>query len=119
MKRIKSFLNKSEVEYRKYLKTKDLDVLAQAGEKLWNVCSLVIQKISRKRLRSYVETKKAANDLTFKHDDFLIAETFLDCYKLHRFFYKGWVDDTNEIKNLYLRSLRGVKVIIARYVGRK
>jgi hypothetical protein len=110
-KRIKSFLMKSRAEYRRYKKTGDEDYLAQAGEKLWNVMSLLVQERAGKKITSYGDMQKEVARLYSTGATSTLLITFKNAYDLHKFFYRGWTDDIREIEGLYEETLNGLRLL--------
>ena len=108
MSRINDFLRKSNSEYRKYVKTGDLDYLAQAGEKLWLVFNLLIEKLTGKKIRSHKMMKKELMNLNDKY----LWQTHDNAFRLHQFFYGGWTEDPEDESNLYLDTLTRIETIM-------
>ena len=106
-KRINSFIKKSENEFKKYQKTKDLDYLAQAGEKLWNIYNMLIEELIKKKIRSHQQMK----GILFKLDDRYLWDTHDKAFNLHKFFYGGYTDNPKDEADLYQDVLVRIKVI--------
>jgi len=112
--RIKSFLSKSQAEYRGYKRTGDSDTLAQAGEKLWNVMSLLVQEKAGRKITSYGELQKAVSDLYGAGATSTLLITFKNAYDLHKFFYRGWTENIKEIEELYAETYNGLRLLGAK-----
>ena len=110
-KRIKSFLVKSQAEFRRYKQTGDSDYLAQAGEKLWNVMSLFVQERAGKKITSFGGMRDAVAKLYAAGATDTLLTTFRNAYDLHKFFYRGWTDDIHEVEGLYVETLEGLKLL--------
>lgn len=113
LRNYKKWLKSSEIEFKKYVSTKDEERLAQAGEKIWNAFNHLIQHIVRKRLKSFSSIRNASRDLEIQKNDSVFTETFDGAYDLHRFFYGNLVEDVSEFKNKYIQ-VRALMIEIER-----
>lgn len=93
MKKIKvwkplTWVRHSKNEYQRYKKTKDLKLLAQSGEKLWNAFNLYADRKLGKEFFSFKSmdgTVRASKDKEF-------VDRYDDALWLHAFFYRGYTD---------------------------
>jgi hypothetical protein len=111
MDRMSGFADKSEAEFKRYESTGDDQYLAQAGEKLWNVFNLYVQKKIGRKVTNYGAMKKAVAELYSQGGSNLLLTTFKNAYDLHIFFYRGWTEDINEIVELYHETRNGMKTL--------
>jgi hypothetical protein len=91
--RISQFLHLSSKEFEEYTKTNDINHLAQAGEKLWNVFSMLVEKIIGKKISRFKELKEAVFSIYRERLDRIVLTAFENAYDLHKFFYRGWTED--------------------------
>ena len=102
---------KSWKNYKKYKKTRELEDLAQAGEKVWFAFNSLIEKKTGKKLKNYRELKKAITDLYEKTGSEMLLRTFRKAYDLHVFFHGGYTEDVRDVENNYLEVVNSIKVL--------
>jgi hypothetical protein len=113
--RISKFLHLSRKEFEEYTKTNDINHLAQAGEKLWNAFSMLVEKIIGKKISRFKELKEAVFDIYKERLDKTILITFENAYDLHRFFYKGWTEDITIEEEQYKLVYDLIELLRKRY----
>lgn len=101
-----TWYNASMKEYAKYKKTKDLETFAQAGEKLYNSITLLLDERTGKKLRNYKQIKAAAMQDPF------IKKIFEDAYWLHVFFYRGFTEDISQEEEKFKNVRDKLKKVI-------
>lgn len=111
MSRVKEFMALANKEYNVWKKSKDINRLAEAGEKLWNAFNMLVQDKWGKPIHNYGTLKKAVSDLYAKGKSNTILTTFDNAYKLHVFFYRGWTEDDAEIDELFIETQNGLKLL--------
>lgn len=111
MSRVKEFMALANKEYSAWKKSKDINRLAEAGEKLWNVFNMLIQDKWGKPIHNYGTLRKAVSDLYNKGMSKTLFTTFENAYQLHKFFYQGWTDDNAEIDELFIETRNGLKLL--------
>lgn len=82
------WVRQSKNEFQRYKKTKDLKLLAQSGEKLWNAFALYVDDRLGKKFFSFGKMDgavQASNDKEF-------VERYDDALWLHSFFYRGYTE---------------------------
>lgn len=100
-----TWLKASGKEYAKYKRTKDLEHFAQAGEKLYNSMTLLLDERTGKRLRNYRQIKEAATKDPF------VKKIFDDAYWLHVFFYRGFTEDIKTEEDKFKRVYKLMKEV--------
>jgi len=111
--RLKTITKKAEEELERYRKTKDMDHLAQSGEKIWLAYNLLIEKIANKKINRFSQLKSEVVSLSL--DDDFVFETFRKAYQLHKFFYRGWTENEKEIERLVINTLKSLEVLKRAY----
>jgi hypothetical protein len=109
--RIKEFWVGSQREFKRFESTQSDEALAQAGEKLWNVFNMWVQQEVGHPVRNFGSLKKAVSELYSKGKSDVILTTFKNAYDLHKYFYRGWTEDVNEIVELYHETSNGLKLL--------
>lgn len=109
-KRISSFLKKSKSEFKRYQETGDVDYLAQAGEKLWNIFNMMMSKHSGKQVRNFKELRRIVGKIFGETGNRLVYDLFLDTYELHKYFYRGH-GETSDEEVRYTNSLHGIEIL--------
>lgn len=104
---------KAEKELEKYRKTRDIDYLAQSGEKIWLAYTLLIEKITNKKIKNFASLRSQVVSLSI--DDDFVFETFRKAYQLHKFFYRGWTENEREIERLAVNTLKSLEVLKRAY----
>ena len=104
-------MQKSKEEFKKFKTTGQTVYLAQAGEKLWNAFNILIELKLKRKTKSFADLKKATGILYQKTWDTLWLDTFQHAYDLHRFFYRGWTDDEDEIVHLFQNTYTRLLVL--------
>ena len=109
--RLKTFLQQAQKEIKQYESVHQTIYLAQAGEKLWNAFNIIIALKSKEKIRSHKDLREAVAKLYAKTGQRVFIEGYESAYELHKFFYRGWTSDIDDIYNkcLYVYSL--IKVI--------
>ena len=110
-KRFKTYIQKAKEEFKKYISTKQDVYLAQAGEKLWNAYNILVEIKLKKKIRSFRDMRNGVSQLYAKTGLKLWIDTFEDAYTLHRFFYRGWTDDEDEIVKLFENTYNEIMVL--------
>jgi hypothetical protein len=102
----KKWLNESISEYNTYKKTGKGIKLAQAGEKLWNVFTLYLDKKYGKEFTKYKDIK----DISEKDPE--AKKIFDDAYWLHIFFYRGYTDDPRIEEGKFIKARDRLKKVV-------
>ena len=104
-RRIKNFYMLAQNEYEIFIKSDDKDLasdhLAEAGEKLWNIYNMLVEKITKRKIRNERMLKKALEDYFIKTNNDSLLLIYNDAYELHKYFYRGHGNtyDENDIYN--------------------
>jgi hypothetical protein len=113
--RISQFLRLSKKEFEEYVKTNDINRLAQAGEKLWNAFSMLVEMIVGRKISRFKELKDAVFDIYKERLDRTVLIAFENAYSLHRFFYKGWTEDIGIEEEQYKLVYDLIELLRKRY----
>jgi hypothetical protein len=111
MNRLKEFWIGSQREFKRFESTKSDEALAQAGEKLWNVFNIWVQEEVGYPVRNFGVLKKAVSELYSVGKTDTLLTTFKNAYDLHKYFYRGWSDDPNEVVETYNETVNGLKLL--------
>lgn len=109
-KRVSSFLKKSKSEFKKYQETGDVDYLAQAGEKLWNVFNMMVSLHTNKSIKTLGQLRKEVGKIFGNTGNRLVYNLFIDTYELHVYFYRGHADTLDE-EARYINTLHGIEIL--------
>jgi hypothetical protein len=93
-------------EFGKYKKTKNPEKLAEAGEKLYNALTLLLDERTGKKLKNFRLIKKEAMI------DPLLKNIFEDAYWLHVFFYRGFTEDITTEEEKFRNVSKKLKEVI-------
>ena len=85
-----NMLSASKKEFSEYKKTKDIVLLQQSGEKLFNTLENYIQFVNEIQVMSFYELKKLVKEKSLR-------KLLFDARDLHRFFYKGELESDEDI----------------------
>jgi len=118
--KFKRWIEQSEAEYKKYLKTRKIEHLAEAGEKLWNAYRYLIAYLSGKKgfANSRELNKETKRILHILHKEGLEEERYRlgrlsdQAFTLHILFYNFNLDTLSQ--NPYREALSNIKYLSKR-----
>jgi hypothetical protein len=103
-------LGQSKMEYAKFLENQDVDVLAEAGELLWESLKAHLEKETNTKTNNLQTLTKTASQRGEE-----INKLFFHCYHFHSWYSGvGVPHDFPAEKKLYLESVKSLERIISK-----
>jgi hypothetical protein len=103
-------LNQSKIQYGKFLKNRDNDVLAEAGELLWESLKAHLAQVTNTKTSNLKTLTKTASQMGE-----VFNELFFHCYHFHTWYIgDGVLNDYRTENNLYLQSVGVLEQIIGK-----
>ena len=100
-------LSQSKEEYAKYLDNGESDVLAEAGELLWECLKAGISQVIEMKTENVNALKAAADQMGETYN-----QLFFQCYHFHSWYAGGVPNDFAAEKKLYLKTAKSLENII-------
>jgi hypothetical protein len=101
-------LGQSRGKYAEFIETKDDDVLAEAGELLWESLKSHLTRVSNSETSDFKTLTEAAVEMG---ENF--TELFYRCYHFHSWYFgNGVSNDCVVEKQLYLQSVDALEKIL-------
>ena len=106
----KKLLGQSKKEYAKFLEKQDVDILAEAGELLWESLKAHLEQETNTKTNSFQTLTKIAARMGERFNTL-----FFHCYHFHSWYSGvGVPNDFPAEKKLYLESAKSFEKIISK-----
>jgi hypothetical protein len=106
----KKLLGQSKMEYAKFLENKDVDVLAEAGELLWESLKSHLEQETNTKTNNFQTLTKTASQMGERFN-----KLFFHCYHFHSWYSGvGVPNDFKAEKKLYLESVKSLEKIVGK-----